>query len=260
MFKAPLNLATARILLSNDDGVHAAGLKALERVIGKISKDVWTVAPEAEQSGAGHSLTIHQPLRQRKLAKRRFAVDGTPTDCMLLAIHHILGGHRPDLVISGINHGGNLGEDVTYSGTIAAAMEATLLGIPAIALSQFRANDISSPWAIATHYLPGILKKLAKNPWPKDVLININFPDCPPGEVSGIHVVRQGRRRLGNDMIERIDSQGRPYYWLGNLRSDEPTYKASDLSAMKNKAISITPLNLDLTHRSALRSLAKAFP
>src|SRR5262245_56841700 len=159
MLKAPLNLSRARILVTNDDGINAPGLKVLERAAKSLSKDVWVVSTDVEQSGSAHSLTLRRPLQVRKLSARRFAIDGTPTDCVLVAVNKLISGRRPDLVLSGVNRGVNLGEDVTYSGTIAAAMEATLLGIPAIAMSQLR-DGLNVHWQTATDHAPKVISKL----------------------------------------------------------------------------------------------------
>lgn len=260
MFKAPLDLSSARILLSNDDGIHAPGLKALEKTVRKICRDVWVVAPESEQSGAGHSLTLQRPLRLRKLSARRYAVDGTPTDCILLAIKKVLKKKPPTLVLSGVNRGGNLGEDMTYSGTIAAAMEATLLGIPAIALSQVTTDGEPARWSTATKHLPQLLERLTTQSWSRNALINVNFPDCAAEAVSGIRVVPQGGRKIGSDMCERVDPNGRPYFWFGSMRVEDKPTTNSDLGAIRENAISVTPLNLDLTHKAAIKNLKKVFP
>jgi len=252
MAKPPL-----RILLSNDDGVDATGLKLLERIARGFSDDIWVVAPEIEQSGSSHSLTLRRPLRIRHLSERRYSVDGTPTDCVLMAVKHILADHPPDLVLAGINRGGNLGEDVTYSGTLAAAMEATLLGIPAIALSQHREGR-QTPWKTAETHAPGLIRRLIDAGWPPDVFINVNFPDVAADKVSGTEVGYQGRRKLGDHLEERIDPHGRPYYWIGALRREEASRKGSDLAAVQRAAIAVTPLHLDLTHRSTLRHLKQA--
>ena len=175
MPEGPLKLASARILVTNDDGIHAPGLKVLERIAKRLSRDVWVVAPETEQSAASHALTLRRPLRVRRLAARRFSVDGTPTDCALLGLRRIVPGRRPDLVLSGVNHGGNLGEDVTYSGTVAAALEATLLGVRAVAFSQVRSGDGPVHWATAEHFAPGILARLAAFEWPSDMLVNVDI-------------------------------------------------------------------------------------
>lgn len=254
-----VDLAKARILLCNDDGVHAPGLAVLERAAHGLSKDVWVVAPQSEQSGASHSLTLHRPLRLHKLGPRRFAVDGTPTDSVLLAINRILADHKPDLVLSGVNRGGNLGEDVTYSGTIAAAMEATLLGVPAIALSLVSESEETARWATAEKYLPQVVRKLTKAGWPENVFINVNFPDVAASKVSGVRVTRQGRRKLGDELIERRDPRGRRYFWVGAVRTEEATKRGTDLAAINARAISVTPLYLYLTHDATHRRLSKVF-
>ena len=255
----PLDLAKARILLSNDDGINAPGLAVLEKAARALSKDIWVVAPETEQSGASHSLTLHRPLRIRKDGPRRFAVDGTPTDSVLLAINRILADHKPDLVLSGVNRGGNLGEDVSYSGTIAAAIEATLLGVPAIALSLVAESEESARWATAEKYFSRVVRKLTAAGWPENVYINVNFPDVGPNQVTGIRVTRQGRRKLGDELVERRDPRGRPYYWIGAVRTEESTKRGTDLAAVAAKAISVTPLYLYLTHDSTHRRLKKVF-
>lgn len=260
MLKAPLDLASARILLSNDDGIHAPGLKVLERGARAFSRDVWVVAPETEQSGASHSLTLHRPLRIRRLSERRFAVDGTPADCVLLAINHILAGRPPDLVLSGFNRGANLGEDITYSGTVAAAMEATLLGFPAVALSQAAPSEERAKWSTAATHFPRVMQGLASAGWPRNVFINVNFPDLPADEVTGIRVTRQGRHKLGDELVEREDPRGRRYYWIGSMRTEEATRPGTDLAALNAGAISVTPLYVDLTHARTVRALSEVFP
>jgi 5'-nucleotidase len=212
MFEAPLDLAKARILVTNDDGIHAPGIKVLEAIAKDLSKDVWVVAPETEQSAASHSLTLRRPLRIRRVAPRRFAVDGTPTDCVLLAVNHILKARKPTLCLSGINRGGNLGEDVTYSGTVAAAMEATLLGVPSVALSQVYADRANVPWETGRMHAHGVLRKLTRVEWPRSVLMNVNFPDCAAEAVRGSVVVGQGRHKIGDQLVETTDPRGDPYY------------------------------------------------
>src|SRR2546421_1822140 len=172
-----------RILISNDDGIASPGIKVLEKVARELSNDVWVVAPEQEQSGASHSLTTRRPLRLRPVGEQRYAVDGTPTDCVLLAVKRLLRDRPPDLVLSGINAGGNVGEDLTYSGTVAAAMEATLLDIPAIALSQHYLDGEPIPWPTAERFAPEVIRRLTELPWPEHTLININFPFAGPQEV-----------------------------------------------------------------------------
>lgn len=198
-----------RILVTNDDGINAPGLKVLVRVAKQLSNDVWVVAPEVEQSGASHSLTLHDPLRKRRLSPRRFTVSGTPTDCVVMAINQILPPPRPTLLLSGVNRGANLAEDVTYSGTIAAAMEGTLLGVPSVALSQVYGSGSSVQWSTVETHAPELLRKLLKRGWPKEVLLNINFPDVASKDVSGTHVSVQGRRDAESIVVhERQDPRG----------------------------------------------------
>ncbi|MBI3452446.1 MAG: 5'/3'-nucleotidase SurE [Rhodospirillales bacterium] len=259
MFKAPLDLAKARILVTNDDGYYSTGIKTLTKVAQSLSRDVWVVAPETEQSAVSHSLTIRRPLRIREVARRRYAVDGTPTDCVLLAVNHILKDKRPTLCLSGINRGANLGEDVTYSGTIAAAMEATLLGVPAIALSQDFQAPGSVKWSTAEHHAARVIRRLVKVAWPRNVLINVNFPNRTPDAVAGVQVVTQGRHKIGDRLVENRDPRGVPYYWIGSMRTEDPSEKGSDIAAVKDGMISLTPLFLNLTHRPTMKKLAAQF-
>ena len=259
MAERPIDLASARILVSNDDGIEAPGLKLLAKVARSLSPDVWIVAPEQEQSGASHSLTLYRPLRARKLGPKRFAVDGTPTDCVLLAVNVLMRDKRPDLVLSGINAGGNLGEDVTYSGTVAAAMEATLLDLPAIAMSQHANDKDPIHWATAAAYAPKVITLLTAMPWPRHTLINVNFPDVPPERVTGIAATRQGRRKLGDNLDERIDPRGRAYYWIGPMLDEKvQTSPGTDLGAVAAGKVAVTPVQLDLTNARALKSLKQA--
>ncbi len=255
-----IELSKSRILVTNDDGIHAPGIEVLERIARTLSSDVWTVAPDVEQSGAAHSLTLRRPLRVRKLADRRFSVDGTPTDCALLAVNHVLKDGRPDLVLSGINGGANLGEDVTYSGTIAAAMEATLLGVPSIALSQVNRGVGEPPFAIAERYAAEVIRRLISVSWPLGVLMNVNFPDTGGQPVSGIRIGRQGRRTSTIELIEGRDPKARPYIWIGDFTSDETAEPGTDLEAVMQGAIAVTPLHLDLTHDPSLALLRDLFP
>lgn len=253
-----IDLARARILICNDDGIESRGIKLLARIAQRLSNDVWVVAPEQEQSGASHSLTLHRPLRARKLGPRRYAVDGTPTDCVLLAVNAVLKDKRPDLVLSGINGGGNMGEDVTYSGTVAAAMEASLLGLKAIALSQHIAEDGAANWAAGEAWAPKVIRRLAALPWPPETLYNVNFPDLPPGKIKGVVAAAQGGRKIGDHLLERVDPRGRPYYWIGPQRDEEHTRPGSDVRAVAEGKVAVTPIFLDLTNRKALSTLRKA--
>ncbi len=259
MVKSKFNLKKARVLVTNDDGIHAPGLKVLEKLAKTISDDVWVVAPETEQSATSHSLTLRRPLRQRRLGPKRYSVDGTPTDCVLVAHHHIMEDRPPELVLSGINDGGNLGEDVTYSGTVAATMEAALLGVRAIAFSHQRQPDGSVRWKVAEQFLPDIVRRLAVMDWPKDLLVNVNFPAVAPGEVTGIEICRQGRRVQGTSVTEGADPSGRSFLWVGGYQVDESSEKDTDLAVTARGGISVTPLHLDLTHRGTMKKMKGIF-
>ncbi len=255
----PLDLAKARVLISNDDGVRAPGLKLLERIMRRIAGEVRVVVPETEQSAAGHSLTLRQPLRIRKVSRRRFAVDGTPTDCVLLAVNHIMKDRPPDIVLSGVNRGGNIGEDVTYSGTVAAAMEATLLGFPAIALSLMTEDRHAAKWKTAERWTADVVGRLAAATWPANVMINVNFPDVAARSVTGVAITRQGRRKIGGELAEGVDPRGEMYFWIGSQRVEPGSRRGTDLEAVRRGAISVTPLSLDLTHAPSLKPLRAVF-
>jgi 5'-nucleotidase len=260
MFDRPIDLGTARILISNDDGIAAPGLRLLEKVVRSLCPDVWVVAPEREQSGASHSLTLRRPLRIRKFGAKRFVIDGTPTDCVLLAIKHVMKKKPPTIVLSGINAGGNYGEDITYSGTVAAAMEAILLDVPAVAFSQHYSREQGISWDVAAAYTAEVLRRLTAAPWPRNTLINVNFPDIASDAVTGIRATRQGKRKIGDNLSERIDPRGVPYYWIGPVRNEAPDQPGSDIEAVNAGAVSVTPVFLDLTNVAALNDLRKRFP
>jgi 5'-nucleotidase len=241
-----------RILCTNDDGIHAPGLKVMEEIARALSDDVWLVAPELDQSGVSHSLSLNDPLRLREVGPRQFAVRGTPTDCVIMGSKHILGEKGPDLVLSGVNKGRNVAEDVVYSGTIAGALEGTILGLPSFALSQefSLVTRNSPPWESALKFAPQIIRKVLAAGVPKNTVINVNFPACAPDEVQGIRVTRQGKRNLGFLKIdERRDGRGNPYFWIGFERAaalDTPE-KGTDLAALAARYVSVTPLRLDRT-------------
>ncbi|MCB1494101.1 MAG: 5'/3'-nucleotidase SurE [Rhodobiaceae bacterium] len=249
-----------RILLTNDDGIHAPGLKSLEKIARAISDDVWIVAPETDQSGASHSLTLNDPLRLRMVSDRHYAVKGTPTDCVIMALRYLMkGGEKPDLVLSGVNRGQNIADDTTYSGTVAGAMEAALLGYRAIALSQaygFGTTRNSIRWHTAETLGPGIVRALVDLPFPKDSLINVNFPDCEPGDAAGAEVTRQGKRDQDTLAVdERLDGRENPYFWLTFKKKDQELVEGTDIAALTANRVSITPVSLDLTHESFLVDL-----
>jgi 5'-nucleotidase len=247
-----------RILISNDDGINAPGFAVLERIAASLSDDVWVVAPETEQSGAGHSLTLHRPLRVRHVGERRMAVDGTPTDCVMLALNNLIPDERPTLMLSGVNRGSNIADDVTYSGTIAAAMEATILGVPSIALSQHYGDGERVRWQTVEAHASGTIRRLIAKGWPGNVLLNLNFPDVEPDDVIGIEACRQGQHKFGDALIERLDPRGRPYYWIGEMRNTERKESGTDAEAIERGVITVTPLCLDLTHEPTLAKLADA--
>ncbi|MFN3583003.1 5'/3'-nucleotidase SurE [Phenylobacterium sp.] len=245
-----------RILITNDDGIHADGLAALERIAAQLSDDVWVCAPEYEQSGASRALTLAEPLRVRTLGERRFATTGTPTDCVMLGVHELVKGRKPDLVLSGVNRGANLAEDVTMSGTVAGAIEGMALGVPSIALSQMGFYEPGESFEPAEVFGPGIIKRLVELGWPSDVVLNINFPNRPVSEITEVEVTRQGFRDVHVRHAERrTDLRGKEYYWIGfrNARSSPP--EGTDLRALYEGKISVTPLHIDLTHQPAVYDL-----
>jgi 5'-nucleotidase len=249
-----------RILLTNDDGIHAEGLASLEKVARTISDDVWVVAPEADQSGYAHSLSISEPIRLRKIGEKHFAVRGTPTDCVIMGSRKILPG-LPDLILSGINSGMNIADDVTYSGTVAGAMEGALLGVRSIALSQgynYRDDERVVPYEIAEELAPPLLQKLVKLDLPAGVFLNVNFPNVPAKEIAGTAVTAQGKLVHGLWIDQRADGRGFPYYWLRFGREQEEVREGTDLHAVRNRMVSVTPLKLDLTAHEVRDSLAKA--
>ena len=250
-----------RILVTNDDGINAPGLVTLEAIAAQLSDDVWVVAPAEEQSGAGHSLTLSKPVRVRKLTSRRFAVQGTPTDCVMLALGAVMKDARPDLILSGVNRGGNLAEDVTYSGTVSAAMEGCLAGIRSIALSQVMSDYSEGREDFGTALAHGadVIRKVQSIDWPTGVLININFPPVTADKVKGVRVTEQGFRDYGNiHLVERIDPRGFPHYWHGFGREMPTPGHETDLKAMHEAAISVTPLHLDMTHYATMAALRAA--
>lgn len=245
-----------RILLTNDDGIHADGLEALERIAGQLSDDVWVVAPEYEQSGASRALTLADPIRVRQIGERRFATTGTPTDCVMLGVNDLIVGAKPDLVLSGVNRGANLAEDVTMSGTVAGAIEGMALGVPSMALSQMGFYEEGTSFAASETFGPGIIKRLMEIGWPKDVVLNLNFPNGPIENIKEVEVTRQGFRDFQIRHNEkRTDLRGRDYYWVGfqPLRSNPA--EGTDLRALYDGRISVTPLHIDLTHTATVHDL-----
>lgn len=240
------------ILVTNDDGVRAQGIRALAAALEPLG-EVWVVAPDREQSAAGHSLTLHRPLRLNQIKERIFSVEGTPTDAVYVAMSSGLLPERPAIVASGINHGGNLGEDVTYSGTVSAAMEATLLGVPAIAFSL--ATKKSLEFTAASTFARRLVERVLKEGMPADTLLNVNIPRGVDPERLPVRVTRQGRRRYKGALDERADPRGRPYFWVGLDSAEIDLTPGTDFEAVSNDFISITPLHLDLTNHGSLAIL-----
>lgn len=251
-----------RILITNDDGVHAEGLKVLERIALELTSDVTIVAPETDQSGVAHSLSLSDPLRLREVGPKHYAVRGTPTDCVLMGVREIL-GVKPDLVLSGVNRGQNVAEDVTYSGTIAGAMEGTILGVPSIALSQAFGPQTGREgvrWDCAAAHGAKVVARIMELGLPAGALANVNFPDRAPDKVEGVAITRQGAR--GPELLrvdKRMDGRGFPYYWLAFARPSYDLGEGTDLEALSQGRISITPLRLDLTCRELQARWAAAF-
>jgi len=244
-----------RLLLTNDDGIRAAGLAALERTLAGLG-EIDVVAPDRERSAAGHSLTIEHPLRAIHHDPHHWSVTGTPTDAVLLAIETLL-PQRPDWVISGINHGPNMGEDVTYSGTVAAAMEGCILGVPAIAVSLAAKSEmLFDPVAPA---LRAVIEKLLQFRLGKNMLLNVNLPNLPADQVRGVRVTRLGSRQYRDSVVARQDPRGRDYYWIGGTGPDWAPDERSDAQAIAEGWISVTPLSTDLTHYPAVMDLEGHF-
>ncbi len=251
-----------RILLTNDDGIHAPGLGVLEKIAGALSDDVWTIAPETDQSGLSHSLSLSDPLRLRQISEKKFALRGTPTDCIIMAMRRLLAEKRPDLVLSGVNSGQNAADDVTYSGTVAGAIEGTLLGVPSIALSQassFQHGEREMHWETAEKYGPDVIRKLIDFGFPAGVLYNINFPNRPADDVEGVMITTQGRLTHGLHIDERVDGRGNQYFWLAYRRESPEILPGTDLDALVKGAVSVTPLRLDLTAYDLGEPLGKHF-
>jgi len=250
-----------RILLTNDDGADAPGLQALERIARELSDDIWIVAPRVEQSGASRGISLHDPLRVKAIGERHFAVSGTPTDCVMLAVGSLMEGRGPDLILSGVNRGQNLAEHVTLSGTIAGAIAGMEQGIPAVALSQTVDYRKGGPvrFDTAEAIAPNLLARLFSAGWPENVLININFPAVGPDEVEGVAVTAVGRRdRTLLHIDRRQDPAGRDYYWLGFEGVLSTPGAGTDLEAVYANKVSVTPLHMDLTHQETRARLHAA--
>ncbi len=238
------------ILVSNDDGIRSEGIRSLARALRRLG-DVYVVAPDRERSAVSHSLTLHRPLRFEKVGERQFAVDGTPTDCITLAVHGDMLPRRPAIVVSGINKGGNLGEDISYSGTVSAAMEGTLLGIPSIAVSLVARRNFD--FKAAASFAARLARLVLKKGLPKDTLVNVNVPGS--GKIRGVRVTRQGKRVFGDVVLEKTDPRGRKYYWIGGDMLRWEGGEDTDFAAINKGYISITPVHLDMTNYASISEL-----
>lgn len=241
------------IMVTNDDGIHAPGILALASAMLELG-EVTVVAPDQERSAVSHALTLNSPLRVFELREGFYAVDGTPTDCVNMGIHSLL-PFRPDILVSGINHGANLGDDVTYSGTVAAAIEATLMGIPAIAVS-LATMERQGNFPAAAQVAVNVVRQVMANGLPGDTFLNVNVPDCPDGEIKPPLVTRQGKRSFVGNVVDKVDPRGRKYYWIGSGEADFNDYEGTDFHAINRKHVSITPLHLDLTNYESMKVIA----
>ncbi len=241
------------IMVTNDDGIHAPGIRALASAL-RVLGDVIVVAPDRERSAVGHALTLNSPLRVFELHDGFYAVDGTPTDCVNMGIHSLLPFH-PDLVVSGINHGANLGDDVTYSGTVAAAIEATLMGLPAIAVSLATLGR-DGYFSVAADVAVRVARQVMANGLPEDTFLNVNVPNCPAEELNSPLITRQGKRSFVGSVVGKTDPRGRKYYWIGSGEADFNDYEGTDFHAINRNHVSITPLHLDLTNYESMKVIS----
>ncbi len=239
------------ILIANDDGIRSEGIKELASALKRMGT-VYVVAPDRERSAASHSLTLHRPLRVEEVGPRMFAVDGTPTDCISLAVNGIL-PERPDILVSGINKGGNLGEDVTYSGTVSAAMEGTLLNIPSIAVSLVARENFDFKAAAA--FAAKLVRYIFRKGLPKDTLLNVNVPLTK--NIKGYKITRQGKRYFSDAVVEKVDPRGKKYYWIGGDMQRWEGGEDTDFYAINSGYISITPVHLDMTNYSSMNELRR---
>lgn len=247
-----IDLKQARVLLVNDDGLEAPGLKLLEELVTPLAKEVWVVAPEREESGTGHAFSIHRPLRLRQAGPKRFAVDGLPADAAIVALGEVMRDAPPDIVLSGVNRGANIGDDVMYSGTVGAAAEAALSGFPAVALSLNRTAPNEARWDTVERHLGPTLQWALGAAWPKGMVLNINFPDVAADDVQGRRVTSVGRRKPGGAIVKGQDPAGKPYLWITTDRVYGDVAPESDIQATRDGFISLSPLTLDMTDYSHL--------
>jgi 5'-nucleotidase len=242
-----------RILVSNDDGVRSPGIRALAEALAPLG-ELWIVAPDRERSAASHSISLHRPLRIAKVEERVYTTDGTPADCVYLAVNHLLKGKPPDIVASGINHGPNLGDDITYSGTVAAAFEGTMLGIPSLAFSLCARGRSLDDLPAAARFARSVVEGLSRHPLPAGVLLNVNIP--PGSDGVTYRITRQGKRAYGAEVIEKEDPRGRRYYWIGGDELAHTNLPGSDANAVYDeRVISVTPLHMNMTHEETRQEM-----
>ncbi|BCA54987.1 5'-nucleotidase SurE [Nitrospira sp. KM1] len=237
-----------RILVTNDDGIHSAGLSALAKALARVA-EVWVVAPDRERTAVAHAVTLHKPLRVHQFGKRVYAINGTPVDCVNLALATIMRS-KPHLLVSGINKGVNLGDDVLYSGTVSAAVEGTILGIPSMAVSQEGKDRFR--FDVGAHFAVRVARLILKQGLPEETLINLNIPDCPASSIPGVRITCLSRRRFDNPIVEKIDPHGRTYYWIAGTRISWSRNKDADHEAIAEGSVSLTPIYLDSTHYGVL--------
>lgn len=249
-----------RVLLTNDDGIDAPGLAALEALAGEIAEEVWTVAPMQDQSGTSHALSMHHPLRLNQRGERRYAVTGTPSDCVVMGLREVLADNPPDLVLSGINHGMNTGHEVMYSGTASAAVTATWMGFRAIAMSQAFRHPSPIDFAPARQHGAELVRRMFAADWPSGICLNVNFPAVAVDQVAGMRLTRQGREPIFQVAVEgRVDVRGQHYFWLGFRPSGAAQAPGTDIAALKDRMVSITPLRFDRSDEAAIERLSDRF-
>ena len=246
----------SKVLLTNDDGFDAPGLRILTEVAEELAEEVWIVAPNYDQSGTSHSLSLHSPLRVSQKEERRYSVSGTPGDCVAMAVRHLMVSGKPDLILSGINRGANLGIETVFSGTVGAAMTGLLLGIPSMALSQAFTDRIAVRWDTARALAPRVIRQFANGAWCQAAILNINFPDVPVSEVGPIELTTQGTGLMEDvDVISGIDPRSLEYHWLRLRRAARQDVVGSETSAIRQGRISVTPLQFERTNQNVLASL-----
>jgi 5'-nucleotidase len=248
-----------RILLTNDDGINAPGLEVLERIASVLADEVWVVAPEHDQSGVSHAVSLHHPIRATERGPRRWAVTGTPGDCVVMGLSHLMKGTPPQLLLSGVNRGANLGIETVFSGTVGGAMTGMMLGIPSIALSQAWTDYANIPWETAATLGPGVVRRLMDIGWGANTCLSVNFPDLSAEEAGPLTLARQGAGSVqGMDVEKRTDPRGFSYYWVSFHRGERDQGPESDIEALNAGRVVVTPLRYDRTDEEAYAILARS--